>query len=56
MHIFFLFQDGRKHPKQPKVEVDEEEEEAKQRAESGLTRTGRLFGGLINDIKRKKPL
>jgi sodium bicarbonate transporter 10 len=25
------------------------------REESGLTRTGRLFGGLINDIKRKAP-
>merc|ERR1712106_510875 len=36
-------------------EVDEEEEEAKMREGSGLTRTGRLFGGLINDIRRKKP-
>ena len=35
--------------------MDEEEEEAKSREESGLVRTGRLFGGLINDIKRKKP-
>ena len=35
--------------------MDEEEEEAKEREESGLVRTGRLFGGLINDIKRKKP-
>lgn len=25
------------------------------REESGLSRTGKLFGGLINDIKRKKP-
>lgn len=35
--------------------IDEEEEEARQREEAGLTRTGRLFGGLINDVKRKKP-
>lgn len=27
----------------------------KTRVESGLTRTGRFFGGFINDIKRKKP-
>ena len=38
-----------------KTEVDEEDEEAKQREQSGLVRSGRLFGGLINDIKRKKP-
>lgn len=25
------------------------------REESGLARTGRLFGGLINDLKRKAP-
>merc|ERR1719392_179280 len=31
------------------------QEEQKIREESGLTRTGKLFGGLINDIKRKKP-
>ena len=49
-------QDGRKHPKKAEVVVDEEEEERKAREESGLVRTGRLFGGLINDIKRKKPL
>ena len=50
-------QDGRKHPKaQMKEEVDEEDEEHKMREQAGLTRTGRLFGGLINDIKRKKPL
>merc|ERR1719412_3310112 len=39
----------------PEVEVDEEEEANKIREESGLTRSGRLFGGLINDIKRKAP-
>ena len=27
----------------------------KQREELGLTRTGRLFGGMLNDIKRKNP-
>ncbi|KAG0711584.1 Sodium-driven chloride bicarbonate exchanger [Chionoecetes opilio] len=47
-------QDTRKK-QQPTEVVDEEEEEAKMREEAGLTRTGRLFGGLINDIKRKKP-
>jgi len=50
-------QESRKHggkaPKGPPV--DEAEEEEKLREESGLVRTGRLFGGLINDIKRKKP-
>ncbi|CAL8143492.1 unnamed protein product [Orchesella dallaii] len=33
----------------------EEEEEQRLREENGLTRTGRLFGGLCNDIKRKVP-
>ncbi|CAN8005205.1 unnamed protein product, partial [Ixodes hexagonus] len=32
-----------------------EEEEEKEREESGLKRSGKLFGGLINDIKRKAP-
>nr|XP_029727276.1 sodium-driven chloride bicarbonate exchanger isoform X12 [Aedes albopictus] len=50
-------QEVRKRPpeKNPKEEIDEEEEEQRQREESGLSRTGRLFGGLINDLKRKKP-
>lgn len=50
-------QENRKHPNQPEdhKQVDEEEEEQKIREADGLTRTGRLFGGLINDIKRKKP-
>lgn len=48
-------QESRKHPNEKSEEVDEEEEEAKIREGSGLTRTGRLFGGLINDIKRKRP-
>jgi len=47
-------QESRKHPNEKVEEIDEEKEEEKQREESGLTRTGRLFGGLINDIKRKK--
>lgn len=49
-------QDNRKKPpEKPPVELDEEEVEEKQREESGLKRSGRLFGGLINDLKRKKP-
>ncbi|XP_017779385.1 PREDICTED: sodium bicarbonate cotransporter 3 isoform X3 [Nicrophorus vespilloides] len=49
-------QDVRKRPpEKPTEEVDEQEEEAKQREESGLARSGRLFGGLINDLKRKTP-
>lgn len=50
-------QEVRKRPpeKQPKEEPDEEEEEQRIREESGLSRSGRLFGGLINDVKRKKP-
>lgn len=44
-------------PEKPtrKEEVNEEEEEEKLRHESGLSRTGHLFGGLINDLKRKRP-
>jgi len=50
-------QEGRKNPNQPppEKEVDEEDEEDKMREDAGLTRTGRFCGGLINDIKRKKP-
>lgn len=50
-------QDTRKRPpEKPKEEIiDEEEEEQKLREESGLSRTGRLFGGLVNDLKRKIP-
>lgn len=47
-------QDTRKK-KQPVEVIDEEEEEMKLREEAGLTRSGKLFGGLINDIKRKSP-
>uniref|UniRef100_A0A2M3ZGE6 Anion exchange protein n=1 Tax=Anopheles braziliensis TaxID=58242 RepID=A0A2M3ZGE6_9DIPT len=50
-------QEVRKRPpeKNPKEEIDEELEEQRQREESGLSRTGRLFGGLMNDLKRKVP-
>ncbi|XP_046822200.1 electroneutral sodium bicarbonate exchanger 1 isoform X12 [Vespa crabro] len=50
-------QDVRKRPKEekPKEDADEEADEQKLREESGLSRTGRLFGGLINDVKRKAP-
>nr|NVI75902.1 Na[+]-driven anion exchanger 1 [Cucujiformia] len=49
-------QDTRKRPPEKQLEeLDEEEEEQKLREESGLARTGILFGGLINDLKRKTP-
>lgn len=49
-------QDTRKRPPEKQIEeFDEEEEEQRQREESGLARSGRLFGGLINDLKRKIP-
>ncbi|XP_071569999.1 electroneutral sodium bicarbonate exchanger 1 isoform X9 [Temnothorax nylanderi] len=50
-------QEVRKRPKEekPKEEFDEEADEQKLREESGLSRSGRLFGGLINDVKRKAP-
>lgn len=49
-------QDIRKRPpEKPAEEPDEEEEEQRQREESGLARTGVLFGGLKNDLKRKIP-
>ncbi|XP_047739906.1 sodium bicarbonate cotransporter 3 [Hyalella azteca] len=47
-------QEQRKKPQKVLV-VDEEEEERKMREASGLVRTGRLFGGFINDVKRKAP-
>ena len=37
------------------TKVDEEEEERKMREDAGLVRSGRLCGGLISDIKRKRP-
>ncbi|XP_076379695.1 na[+]-driven anion exchanger 1 isoform X12 [Megalopta genalis] len=50
-------QEVRKRPKEekPKEDMDEEGDEQKLREESGLSRSGRLFGGLVNDIKRKAP-
>ncbi|XP_026669431.1 electrogenic sodium bicarbonate cotransporter 1 isoform X6 [Ceratina calcarata] len=50
-------QEVRKRPKEEKSkeEFDEEADEQKLREESGLSRSGRLFGGLINDIRRKAP-
>lgn len=37
-------------------EMEEEvDEDRRMREASGLVRTGRFFGGLLNDIKRKKP-
>lgn len=49
-------QDPRKRPnKEDEDPEDDEEEEERYRVQSGLVRTGRLFGGLINDVKRKAP-
>lgn len=48
-------EDRKRKPEKQKDVFDEEEEEQKIREKSGLSRTGRLFGGLINDIKRKVP-
>ncbi|XP_059080880.1 sodium bicarbonate cotransporter 3-like isoform X1 [Tigriopus californicus] len=36
-------------------EMEEIDEDRRMREQSGLVRSGRLFGGLIEDIKRKKP-
>jgi len=38
-----------------KEEVDSDEEEERERVKTGLVRSGVLFGGLINDVKRKAP-
>lgn len=49
-------QEIRKRPPEAhKEEIDEEEEEQRLREESGLSRSGRPFGGLFNDFKRKIP-
>lgn len=49
-------QEPRKKPAETKEhEVDSEEEEEIMREQTGLKRSGKLFGGLINDIKRKYP-
>ena len=47
-------QDGRKNP-QPSKTIDDDELRYKSRTEAGLVRSGRFGGGLINDIKRKRP-
>lgn len=44
--------------KEKELQVNEEDvidDDRRSREASGLVRTGKLFGGLINDIKRKKP-
>lgn len=48
-------QEPRKDPGKKKEWVDPTIEELKFLKEQGLVRTGRLFGGLIDDIKRKAP-
>jgi len=49
-------QEQRKNPdKPPEEKEDPEVEEMEFLKSQGLTRTGRLFGGLIDDIKRKAP-
>lgn len=54
-HVYFVQDQRKRPPEKQKDEPDEEEDEQKLREESGLERSGRLFGGLINDIKRKVP-
>nr|MBE5726458.1 Na[+]-driven anion exchanger 1 [Cucujiformia] len=48
-------QDTRRRLPLEKSTEDEAEQEQKLREEAGLTRSGILFGGLINDLKRKAP-
>lgn len=50
-------QDIRKHPQEKPItkEINEEIEEERIRQESGLLRTGIIFGGLKNDLRRKVP-
>ncbi|XP_054168120.1 electroneutral sodium bicarbonate exchanger 1-like isoform X2 [Oppia nitens] len=45
----------KKHDGQQEHKLDEEDEEEREREAMGLKRTGRLFGGLINDVRRKLP-
>ncbi|XP_031624246.1 electrogenic sodium bicarbonate cotransporter 1 isoform X4 [Contarinia nasturtii] len=46
----------RKPPEKPSSkELNHEEDEQRQREESGLVRSGELFGGLKNDLRRKAP-
>lgn len=54
--IYVFFQDTRKrHSDKFKDETEKEIDEQKVREESGLSRTGVLFGGVIKDVKRKLP-
>ena len=56
MRICFIrLKEPRKDPGKKKEWVDPTIEELKFLKEQGLVRTGRLFGGLIDDIKRKAP-
>ncbi|KAK2723290.1 hypothetical protein QYM36_001817 [Artemia franciscana] len=49
-------QESRKKPEPLQLEhVDLDKEELEYLQSQGLVRTGRIFGGLINDIKRKAP-
>ncbi|KAG1685795.1 Sodium-driven chloride bicarbonate exchanger [Nymphon striatum] len=48
-------QQSRYTPNKSEQVKDEHFEEEKEREKSGLKRTGKLFGGLINDLKRKRP-
>lgn len=51
-------QEDRKRPPEKNSllkEINQEEEEHRLRQESGLLRTGILFGGLKNDLRRKAP-
>lgn len=38
-----------------KINLDSDDEEEMERKQNGLVRSGRWFGGLINDVKRKLP-
>jgi sodium bicarbonate transporter 10 len=50
-------QEPRKNPdKPPEIQEDPALEELKILESQGLVRTGRFFGGLIDDVKRKLPL
>lgn len=48
-------QEERKKPPVESEDIDSEEDDEKIRQETGLVRTGRLFGGLYDDVKRKLP-
>jgi len=54
IHLF-RSKEPRKNPGMKRELVDPAVEELQFLQEQGLVRTGRLFGGLIDDIKRKAP-